>query len=122
VSVHLVPYLRGRGFEPAQAAVATGAVGAAQLLGRLCFAPVGGRFALQRIAAVALAVQPLALLVVLLVPGAAGVWLFVVLFGAGRGAMTLARPSLVAALYGPGRYGRVSGVLSLCITMAQAGA
>jgi len=43
VSVHLVPYLRGRGHDPALAAAATGAVGAAQLLGRLVFAPTGSR-------------------------------------------------------------------------------
>ena len=122
VGVHLVPYLRDRGYDSALAAAATGAVGAAQLLGRVIFAPVGGRFPLHRVAAVALAVQPLALAVMLLAPGAAGVWSFVVLFGAGRGAMTLARASLVAHLYGAGRYGRISGVLSLFMTATQAAA
>jgi MFS family permease len=122
ISVHLVPYLRGRGYDAALAAAATGAVGAAQLLGRLLFAPAGGRYPLHRIAAVSLAVQPLAIGVLLLVPGGVGLWAFVVLFGAARGAMTLARPSLVAALYGAARYGRVSGVLSLSITLTQAAA
>jgi predicted MFS family arabinose efflux permease len=122
VSVHLVSYLIGRGFGSALAAAAAGAVGAAQLLGRLVFAPAGGRFSLHRVTAVSLLVQPLALLVLLLVTGDAGLWLFVLLFGAARGAMTLARPTLVASLYGAGRYGRVSGVLSLCITVTQAAA
>ena len=122
ISVHLVPYLRGHGYGPALAAAATGAVGAAQLLGRIVFAPTGSRYPLQRVAAVALGVQPLALLVLLLAPGAAGLWSFVVLFGAGRGAMTLARPSLVAGLYGTGRFGRVAGVLSFAVTLTQAAA
>jgi MFS family permease len=122
VSVHLVPYLRERGYDPAVAAAATGAVGAAQLLGRIIFAPTGSRYPLQRVAAVALAVQPVALLVLLLAPGGGGLWSFVVLFGAGRGAMTLARPSLVAALYGASRFGRIAGVLSFLVTATQAAA
>ena len=122
VGVHLVPYLTEQGFGVGQAAALTGAVGATQLVGRLAFAPLEGRVPRGRLAALVLLLQPLALLTLLLAPGPAGLAAFVVLFGAGRGAATLARATLVAGLYGPARYASISGVLALCLTLAQAAA
>ena len=51
----------------------------------------------------------------LLVPGAAGVWLFAVLFGAANSATTLARAALVAELCGSAHYGSISGVMTTLI-------
>jgi MFS family permease len=69
-------------------------------------------FALQAVAYLTLLAsrQPLA------------VWLFVALFGAGFGAITPARAALVAELYGPAQYGRISGVLALALALARAAA
>ena len=50
------------------------------------------------------------------------VWSFVALFGAGFGAITPARAALVAELYGPAHYGRISGVLALVLASARAAA
>jgi MFS family permease len=122
LSVHLLPYLTGRGHDAAFAAAATGSLGLMQIVGRLIYAPLGDRFALRFTAATVLLVQPVALLVLLLGRDLPGILLFVVLFGAGRGAMTLLRPLSVAAFYGPARFGSVNGVLSLLLTLAQAGA
>jgi MFS family permease len=122
VSVHFLPYLQGRGYDATAAATATGLIGAMQILGRLLFAPLGGRVTLRAIAAAALLAQPLALVVLLLFPGTLGLYAFVVVFGAGRGAATLARPTLVADLFGPLRFGRVNGVLALLTTLAQSAA
>jgi MFS family permease len=52
----------------------------------------------------------------------AAVWLFVALFGAGFGAITPARAALIAELYGPAHYGRISGVLALVLAIARASA
>lgn len=46
----------------------------------------------------------------------------VALYGGGRGTATLLRATLVAGLYGTARYASISGVLTLCLTLAQAAA
>ena len=43
---------------------------------------------------------------------------FVLLFGVGFGAGTIARPALLAQTFGTARYATVAGVLSLVITLA----
>jgi hypothetical protein len=45
-----------------------------------------------------------------------------VLFGAMRGLSTLARPALLADLYGVARYASIAGVLQFAISLAQAAA
>jgi len=132
VAVHLVPSLAARGWDLRAAAALAGAVGAMQLVGRLAFAPLEGLAARSRrtpgrrgagaggLVGPILLLQPLALAVYLLFPGPAGVVVFVVLYGAGRGAATLARATSVAGRYGTADYASISGVLALCVTAAQA--
>ncbi len=119
-AVHLVPILLDRGHDPSWAAGLAGLVGAMQVLGRLLLGPLGDRLPLHRVAIGVLALQPLALLVLLLVPGTAGVIVFVMLFGAVRGGITLIRPAFVADLYGRAHYASIAGVLALAATVAQA--
>lgn len=57
---------------------------------------------------------------VLLVPGIAGVWVFVALFGVSNGASTLSRAGLIAELYGPASYGSINGVLALIVAVVGA--
>ena len=100
VHVHLVPILLDRGYAPTFAAALAGLVGAMQVLGRVLMTPLAGRVSLRTVSVLVLAVQPVALVVLLLVPGTVGVVLFVALFGAAKGCMTLVRPAFVAELYG----------------------
>ncbi|MGI8424459.1 MAG: hypothetical protein ACR2NO_10180 [Chloroflexota bacterium] len=51
---------------------------------------------------------------------AVGIYGFILLFGISRGAATLARATLIAARYGPARFGAVNGALSLTVTFAHA--
>lgn len=118
--VHLVPYLIDRGFEPGLASATTGLIGALALPGRLVFTPLGDRLPRQQVTALLFALQALALLVLLLAPGALGVYGFVLLFGAGFGAITPARAALVADLFGRGHYARIAGVLAALTTLARA--
>src|SRR5438105_5878524 len=97
-------------------------VGAMQVLARLLLAPFGSRANPRLLAASILALQPLSLLVLLLVRSTPGVFLFVVLFGAQRGLATLARPALLADLYGATRYASIAGVLQFALSLAQAAA
>src|ERR671932_788862 len=122
VGVHLLPYLADRGYDATFAATLTGLVGAMQVLARLFLAPFGNRVAPRLLAAGIMALQPIALLVLLLVRSTPGVFVFVVLFGAQRGLATLARPALLADLYGAAEYASIAGVLQFALSVAQAAA
>lgn len=120
VPVHLVAYLGDHGYSLAFAAVATGGIGASQVVGRLLFAPLERRLAPRAMSLLIYLAQPLAILILLFVPSAAGVIAFVVLFGAARGAETLVRSTIVAGLYGPRRIASIAAVLTLATTLTQA--
>jgi MFS family permease len=101
VFVHLIPYLVGQGYDPAFAAWAVGLIGIMGLPGRLVFTPLGGYLPRRWVSAGIFAPQTVALVVLLTVHTRAGVIAFVVLFGAGFGAITPARAALIADFYGP---------------------
>jgi predicted MFS family arabinose efflux permease len=121
VFVHFVPYLVSRGFDLGAASAIAGLVGAMQLVGRILLGPLERRLPATTTIATVYALQPIALLVMLLGPVGIAPYLFVVLFGAGRGADTLIRNTAVARLYGARRFASIQGVLSLIITGAWAG-
>jgi len=102
------------------ATLATGAIGIMGLPGRLFFTPLGGYLPRRWVTAGIFALQTVALVVLLTVHSRAGVLTFVVLFGAGFGAITPARAALLADFYGPEHYGRISSVLSLFLTGSRA--
>jgi MFS family permease len=120
--VHLIPYLTQEGHSRSFAASAAGAIGLLGLPGRLIFTPLGSRIPRRIVTSLIFALQTTSLVVLLLVHGTLGVACFVVLFGAGFGAITPARAALVAENYGPAHYGSINGVLALCITGARSAA
>jgi MFS family permease len=120
IGVHLVPYLQDRGYDPGFAAATAGLIGAMQVVARLVLAPVGDRASPRVLTALVLTIEPLALVVLLLARETAGVFAFVVLFGAARGATTLVRPVLIAALYGRSEFASIAGVLQMAVSLAQA--
>ncbi|HEX8969634.1 MAG TPA: hypothetical protein VF937_17255, partial [Chloroflexota bacterium] len=122
ISIHLLPYLQDRGYDATFAASLVGLIGAMQVGARLFLAPFGNRANPRLLAAAILALQPLSLVALLLVRSTPGVVLFVVLFGAQRGLSTLARPALIADLYGAAGYASIAGVLQFALSLAQAAA
>jgi len=122
VFVHLIPALTEWGYAPAFAATATGMIGTLGLPGRLVFTPLGTRWSRPGVTAGILALQAAGLAVLLATSGRGGVWAFVILFGAGFGAITPARAALVAEYYGAANYGSISGVLALILAVARAAA
>jgi MFS family permease len=122
VSVHLVPLLLQRGFSLAFAGGAMGLLGLMALPGRLIFTPLGSRWSRATVTASIFALQAAACATLVASRQPAAVWLFVALFGAGFGAITPARAALLAELYGPASYGRISGVLALILAIARAAA
>ena len=119
-AVHMVAIFVDRGYDPIAAAGVAGLVGAMQVLGRLLLGPIGDRYSLRVVSATLLAIQPLAVLVLIFVPGTAGVLVFVALFGAAKGGMTIVRPSFVVSLYGRANYASIAGVLAVAVILAQA--
>lgn len=122
MAVHLIPLLLERGFDATFAGAAMGAVGLMALPGRLIFTPLGGRWPRPAVTAAIFALQALGLTILLAGDDGWSVWAFVALFGAGFGAITPARAALVAELFGPGHFGRISGVLALFLSLARAAA
>lgn len=122
VAVHLIPLLLERGHTPAFAGAALGMVGLMALPGRLVFTPLGSRWPRAAVTAAIFALQGIGIAALMLGGGTAGVWAFVVLFGAGFGAITPARAALVAELYGRASFGTVSGALALLLALARAAA
>jgi MFS family permease len=119
VSIHLLPYLQDRGYDPAFAAAVVGSLGAMQVLARLTLTPFGTRISPRALGIGVLALQPIALVVLLVVRSTPGLLIFVLLFGAQRGLSTLVRPALVADLYGVLRFASIAGVLQFSLAFAQ---
>src|SRR6185295_3022866 len=104
VHLHLVAYLQDHGYDLTFGAMAAGLVGAMQVLGRILLGLFGDRAPPRVIAAVVLGIQPLALAILLLFPGPLAVLVFIAIFGAAKGGLSLIRPNLVVDLYGRERY------------------
>jgi MFS family permease len=119
--VHFIPYLLEQGHSVAIAAGLAGAIGLMQLPGRLVFAPLGRFVPRHWLSAGILALQGLAVLLLVGSPTIGRLVAFGVLFGMANGMVTLARATSVAELYGSAHYGSISGVMAFWITLARAG-
>ncbi len=119
VVVHLIPYLTDHGYSSGFAASAAGLVGIMALPGRLIFTPLGGKIPRRYVTAAIFLLQALALVALMALHSTLAVVVFVVLFGIGFGAITPARASLVAELYGRKEYGTISGTMMLFVTIAR---
>lgn len=122
VAVHLVAYLRDDGVGPTSAAAASGAIGALQVAGRILMTRQARRFGLARVAATIVAGQAVGVVALFAFPAGVGVVLFVLLFGAGFGVMTLARPALLGTFVGPEVFASVSGAQTAAITAGRVAA
>jgi len=120
VGVHLIPFLLADGYNPGFAAAATGLIGATQVAARVVVTLVGNRCPSVPLAAAVFALQGAAVLILLAWRQSSGVLLAVLLLGAGRGAVTLMRASLVAERYGRVHYGAIGGALALFVSGAAA--
>ncbi len=120
VAVHLIPFLLSDGYTPGFAALATGLIGATQVAARVVVTAAGNRLPAVPLTAAVFALQGAAVLILLTWQQASGVLLAVVLLGAGRGAVTLMRASLIAERYGRTHYGAIGGALALFVSGAAA--
>ena len=119
IAAHSVPLLLERGHPPALVAAAAGSIGLMQVAGRLLFTPATTRIPLTTLTVATFGLHALSLVLLLLVPGGSGVWLFAGLFGVANGAGTLARAGLIAEFYGPAHYGGINGSMATLIALVQ---
>jgi MFS family permease len=120
MTVHVIPYLTSNGHGAGFAATVAGLFGLMSLLGRMTIGPLADRVSRRRVTAGLIGMQ-LAGLAVLVVAGAtvAGALLYVALFGAGSGTLTILRAALLAEHYGPANYGTINGAQNLALTSAR---
>ncbi len=121
VALFLVVHLHAEGMSIARAAALAGLMGAAQLPGRLLFAPLSRHAAARWRLPGLLAAQGVALAGIATQAGGARV-LCVVLFGAANGLVTLERATLIVERAGPAGFGAASGrVASVALVGRAAG-
>ncbi|MBZ0309082.1 MAG: MFS transporter, partial [Anaerolineae bacterium] len=122
VRVHFIPLLIGSGVNSSTAAFAAGTIGIMQVIGRVIFAPLDYRLSSRSIVIGIFALQALAIGVLLSGQTHLQIGLFILVFGAAQGAVTLARPSILAELYGTSHYGRISSVMAIFLTLTTTSA
>ena len=120
VTVHLIPYLTERGYSLQAAGVALAWVGAAQLAGRIVFAPIARRVGHSWLTAAIFVVQAAGIALLALLGGVPVLALVVLMLGASNGMATLARATLAAEMFGAASYGAIAGALSVGTTTARA--
>jgi predicted MFS family arabinose efflux permease len=119
VAVHLVSYLRDDGFSAGTAAMAAGMLGALQVAGRIVFSRIAQRCGMGRTAAAMVAGQALGVVALFALPHPLNATAFVLLFGAGFGVMSIARPALLGSYVARPIFASVSGVQTLVLNAGR---
>lgn len=109
---HFIPYAITTGIDASTAAWLAGLIGVTQVLGRVIFAPIEMRFSSRTVALFTMATIAISFIALIISQSLIFVGSFVLIFGAGVGAMTLVRPLILGELYGRSHYGRINSVMS----------
>lgn len=118
IRVHFIPFLIDAGINSSSAALASGAIGLMQVVGRLAFIPLESRLTGRIMVSLVLALQGVAMSFFLLGVSATTVVIFVGVFGAAYGAQVLARASIIGELFGSSHYGQISSIMSIFLTVS----
>lgn len=116
--IHFIPLLISVNIAPGSAALASGAIGVMQVVGRMIFAPIERHFSSRTMAVGVFSLLTISLATLLLGSSPAMIVAFVALFGMAIGTHTLTRPLMVADTYGPVFYGRISSAMVIFLTLA----
>ena len=116
--VHFIPLLISLDIHSSSAALASGAIGVMQVVGRVIYAPIETRFSSRTMVIGVLVVLVLSLTMLLFGTSPAWILLFIALFGMAVGTHTLVRPMIVADTWGAAVYGRVGGAMMLVVTLS----
>ena len=122
MGAHLVPLLIERGHSGAFAAGVAGSVGPMQVLGRVVFLPASRRIPLVAMTVVTFGLFAGGFTALASSDRDMAVVLFVLLYGAANGMATMNRAGLVAELFGPRHYGRISATMTMVGSMLSVAA
>jgi MFS family permease len=120
ITVHLVAFLLEVGYPAGLATLAAGLVGTASLPGRLALNALGDRVPRATVLAGILVSQVVAIVILIGRQDVVWVLAFVLLYGAGFGAITPLRAALVADYFGRAHYGGILAVQGLALAVARA--
>ena len=118
VRIHFIPLLISVNIQPGSAALASGAIGVMQVVGRMIFAPVERHFSSRTMTIGVFALLTVSMTILLLGSAPWLIVVFVALFGMAVGSHTLTRPLMVADTYGTAFYGRISSSMVIFVTLA----
>ncbi len=118
IRFHIIPLMISIGIHPSSAAIASGAIGVTQVLGRLFFAPLERRFSSKTMAIGVFALAAVSLALLMLGNTMFIMILFVALFGMAIGTHTLTRPLMVADSYDTAFFGRINSAMVIFVTIA----
>ncbi|MBV8509821.1 MAG: MFS transporter [Xanthobacteraceae bacterium] len=119
MAAHMPGLLALAGASPVEAVAAAALIGPAQVAARLAEFAILRRVHPLVSARIALSLHPIGVGLFALT-GASGAALFVILYGAGNGLLTIARGTVPLALFGPHGYGERTGLLGAPARAAQA--
>jgi len=119
MAAHLPRLLERAGATPFEAVAAAALVGPAQVAARLVEFSILRRVHPLVSARIAAALHPIGV-GIFAIMGVAGSAVFVILYGAGNGLLTIARGTVPLALFGPHGYGERTGLLGAPARAAQA--
>ena len=114
IAAHFVPYAIGQGVSASMAAIIFGVMMALNVVGGLGAGLLGDRFGRKNLLAAVYALRGVAFLLLLVMPGEQGVWVFAVLAGFSWIASVPLTSSLIADVYGVRALGTISGISFLC--------
>ena len=120
MAVHVIPLLESRGFDPTAAVVIASLVGPMQVASRFTEMIFSKHVPTLLLGAVTVVLMPLGLTVLLIPEWLSVVYLFVFIYGAGLGLITMVRATAPLAFFGRSRYGSVSGLLAVPTVAARA--
>ncbi|GIW08293.1 MAG: MFS transporter [Dehalococcoidia bacterium] len=112
LNLHAVPFLTGRGMDYHTAAQIAGGIPACYLLGGLAVGPLTDRFSSRWLLCGAFLLDALGLAVIWVTGGTLFVWIGILLFGIGSGAILSVHATLIADLFGLTAYGAILGGIS----------
>jgi len=120
ITVHLIPFLMQRGYPATYAAAAVGWIGAMQIPGRLVFVPISASLGPRAVTGTVFLAQAAAMAMLSFVGRLPALIPAILLLGAANGMVTLARPSVVADIFGRRHYASVNGALAVASNGSRA--
>ncbi len=122
LTFHIIPLLTERRVAMSVIVTAIAVIGPAQVLGRIVLMAFGRRFSAAVAGRIAFIAFPVSVLLLIALPGTAGLFAFAAIYGAANGIITIVRGLVVPELLGREAYGAINGALTLPANVARAAA